>query len=51
LLEILRPYGVMEMVRTGRVEMARGKAQRTPAGRMVAAPSAVPTMDVSDGSV
>jgi hypothetical protein len=24
LLEVLRPYGVVEMVRTGRVEMARG---------------------------
>jgi acetolactate synthase-1/3 small subunit len=24
LLEVLRPYGVIEMVRTGRVEMARG---------------------------
>ena len=24
LLEVLRPYGVMEMVRTGRVSMARG---------------------------
>ena len=27
LLEVLRPYGVIEMVRTGRVEMARGVAQ------------------------
>ena len=27
LLEVLRPYGVIEMVRTGRVEMARGNAQ------------------------
>src|SRR5947208_14778702 len=26
LLEVLRPYGVIEMVRTGRVEMARGAA-------------------------
>jgi len=26
LLEVLRPYGVIEMVRTGRVEMARGSA-------------------------
>ena len=25
LLEVLRPYGVIEMVRTGRVEMARGR--------------------------
>ena len=27
LLEVLRPYGVIEMVRTGRVEMARGASQ------------------------
>ena len=27
LLEVLRPYGVIEMVRTGRVEMARGTTQ------------------------
>jgi len=27
LLEVLRPYGVIEMVRTGRVEMARGSSQ------------------------
>lgn len=27
LLEVLRPYGVIEMVRTGRVEMARGFTQ------------------------
>ena len=27
LLEVLRPYGVIEMVRTGRVEMARGTSQ------------------------
>jgi acetolactate synthase-1/3 small subunit len=26
LVEVLRPYGVIEMVRTGRVEMARGNA-------------------------
>ena len=28
LLEVLRPYGVIEMVRTGRVAMARGTARR-----------------------
>ena len=28
LLEVLRPYGVLEMVRTGRVAMARGEGSR-----------------------
>ena len=28
LLEVLRPYGVIEMVRTGRVAMARGTQPR-----------------------
>ena len=31
-LEVLRPYGVIEMVRTGRVEMARGTAQAVTVG-------------------
>ena len=31
LLEVLRPYGVMEMVRTGIVAMRRGKRSGTPA--------------------
>src|SRR5438552_2896914 len=31
LLEVLRPYGLIEMVRTGRIEMARGIMQPTPA--------------------
>ncbi|MQA30481.1 MAG: acetolactate synthase small subunit [Luteitalea sp.] len=30
LLEVLRPYGVIEMVRTGRVEMARGSIAQPP---------------------
>jgi acetolactate synthase-1/3 small subunit len=30
LLEVLRPYGVLEMVRTGRVEMVRGTALPPP---------------------
>jgi acetolactate synthase-1/3 small subunit len=39
LLEVLRPYGVLEMVRTGRVEMARGGAMQPPpsAGRSTGA--------------
>src|SRR6266446_1394048 len=37
LLEVLRPYGVIEMVRTGRVEMARGIMQPTPAATLPAA--------------
>ena len=50
LLEVLRPYRVMEMVRTGRIAMARGTgttdktAQRGPA-------AAAPAGDVSSGSV
>ena len=31
LLEVLRPYGVIEMVRTGRVEMVRGSGAPRPA--------------------
>ena len=38
LLEVLRPYGVIEMVRTGRVEMARGIMQPTPTARSQRAP-------------
>src|SRR5438045_3845134 len=33
LLEVLRPYGVIEMVRTGRVSMARGSAAPATNGR------------------
>ncbi len=38
LLEVLRPYGVIEMVRTGRVSMARGtpRAARAPEAAAVA---------------
>ena len=50
LLEVLRPYGVMEMVRTGRVAMARGTgtADKTAQRSQDAAVSAG---DVSSGSV
>jgi acetolactate synthase-1/3 small subunit len=49
LLEVLRPYGVKEMVRTGRIAMARGNAK--PARR--AAPTAGDMIvdDVSNCSV
>src|SRR5215475_2789305 len=41
LLEVLRPYGVIEMVRTGRVEMARGiVTARKPSGRSLPAAEA-----------
>src|SRR5882757_4640631 len=45
LLEVLRPYGVMEMVRTGRAEMARGNTQTTPAGSKAIAPPAIVVKD------
>jgi acetolactate synthase I/III small subunit len=51
LLEVLRPYGVMEMVRTGRIAMARGTgtADKT---EQRSTPPATPTGgDVSQGSV
>jgi acetolactate synthase I/III small subunit len=51
LLEVLRPYGVIEMVRTGRVAMARGSG---PVDRAAArsGPAAPATgADVSHGSV
>ena len=50
LLEVLRPYGVIEMVRTGRVEMARGIMQATPTATLPAALRAQMN-DVSGGSV
>ena len=48
LLEVLRPYGVIEMVRTGRVAMARGAGAVDKAAAH-AAPAT--TGDVSSGSV
>jgi acetolactate synthase-1/3 small subunit len=51
LLEVLRPYGVIEMVRTGRVAMARGSGPTDkPASRNTQPASATPA-DVSSGSV
>jgi len=52
LLEVLRPYGVMEMVRTGRVAMARGTGtpDKAAPGSAPAATSAGGD-DVSHGSV
>src|SRR5205809_7283304 len=51
LLEVLRPYGVMEMVRTGRVAMARGTGPATekPAARSTSATTS--SHDASTGSV
>ena len=52
LVEVLRPYGVVEMVRTGRIEMTRGGA--SPAHDIVVKPSekgAVEQHDPSLGSV
>ena len=39
LLEVLRPYGVIEMVRTGRVEMARGRPLSVQEGATKSVPS------------
>jgi acetolactate synthase-1/3 small subunit len=51
LVEVLRPYGVAEMVRTGRVSMARGIVKTRP--RPVARPVSSPEIagDVSSCSV
>jgi len=49
LLEVLRPYGVKEMVRTGRVAMARGSAR--PAGAAAPAAGDLVPDDVSNCSV
>lgn len=48
LIEVLRPYGVVEMVRTGRIEMVRGST--TPARRGTRA-AVVGLDDASAGSV
>ena len=52
LLDVLRPYGVVEMVRTGRVAMARGTAPvRRGAARLSPATAADISGDVSNCSV
>ena len=52
LLEVLRPYGVIEMVRTGRVAMARGSGSlERLASKSRQATEAVVSHDVNGGSV
>ena len=52
LIEVLRPYGVIEMVRTGRVSMARGASRAVRAAQVPAdAAGATPVGDVTDYSV
>ena len=51
LLEVLRPYGVVEMVRTGRVAMARGSSAVSPRLADVAAEPAAPHENLGDYSV
>ena len=48
LVEVLRPYGVSEMVRTGRIEMARGSGAARPGP---ARPAGSPDADAASGSV
>ena len=51
LLEVLRPYGVVEMVRTGRVAMARGLSNIKVRPTTRALPAAEIGGDVSSCSV
>jgi len=51
LLEVLRPYGVIEMVRTGRVAMARGSGSPEKVAPRNNQPAAAAAGDVSSGSV
>ena len=51
LLEVLRPYGVMEMVRTGRVAMARGTGTTDKTTQRSGSATAAAAGDISGGSV
>jgi acetolactate synthase-1/3 small subunit len=51
LLEVLRPYGVIEMVRTGRVAMARGSGSSEKQAPRNNQPAGAAAGDVSSGSV
>src|SRR5262250_480058 len=52
LVEVLRPYGLIEMVRTGRIEMARGSAlQAKHAAARAGEDVGIETRDVGDCSV
>jgi acetolactate synthase-1/3 small subunit len=51
LLEVLRPYGVVEMVRTGRVAMARGSIALSPRSGDAAQEPAAPHDNQGDYSV
>jgi acetolactate synthase-1/3 small subunit len=51
LLEVLRPYGVIEMVRTGRVAMARGALPSRPRPSARPSPASEISGDVSGCSV
>jgi acetolactate synthase I/III small subunit len=48
LVEMLRPFGVIEMARTGRLAMTRG---RPAAGRLEAAPPVAATTTAGDESI
>src|SRR5438477_11965652 len=51
LLEVLRPYGVIEMVRTGRIAMARGTGAADKTVPRTSPPATTAAGDVSAGSV
>jgi acetolactate synthase-1/3 small subunit len=51
LLEVLRPYGIAEMVRTGRVEMARGSGASTRKGSRSTGVGLNDSDDAAAGSV